>query len=274
MDARTAKLAAWRPRIDTPIVVRLVQAAAICAFLLLAVAGLLILVRRASGALVAPLPAGLLVGWAGLLAVLAVAFRRFIPLAVPIHSRSWLYVIWTAPSAVLLLWSIGLSVAGSGGGLWCLWGLLLLEEGWSWKELPRMPPTRTESRVAPLNAACPPAEAASGLGTLDHSNDEIDESVSQQIVRSRHDDGCEAITGWVRADFAPSSRHATAHVAICPPFSRTPECFAEQMDGPSAQIKVAQVLSHGVRFEIKLDQPADLGARVLVEFSIQERRAD
>jgi hypothetical protein len=41
------------------------------------------------------------------------------------------------------------------------------------------------------------------------------------------------------------------------------------MDGPPAQIKVAQVLPQGVRFEIKLDEPGTEASDVLVEFSIQ-----
>ena len=99
--------------------------------------------------------------------------------------------------------------------------------------------------------------------------DEPDESICQQVVRRREQDGSETIVGWLRTTVPAAARHAAAHVAICPPFGGLPECFAEQMDGPPARIKVAQVLPHGVRFEIKLDEPAAEATDVLVEFSIQ-----
>jgi hypothetical protein len=89
------------------------------------------------------------------------------------------------------------------------------------------------------------------------------------VVRRCEPDGSETIAGWLRAAVPAAARHATAHVAICPPFEGLPECFAEQMDGPPAQVKVAQVLPHGVRFEIKLDERAAEASDVLVEFSIQ-----
>ncbi len=53
-----------------------------------------------------------------------------------------------------------------------------------------------------------------------------------------------------------------------------PQCYAEQMDGPPARLKVAQVLAYGVRFEIKLEEPAEEPTSVVIEFSIHEQPAD
>jgi hypothetical protein len=160
-----------------------------------------------------------------------------------------------------------------------LWGVLALEEGWSWAQFgrraPLPAPRATTAAIAELE---PPAVAmpASNLDALHAPTDleEPDEAICQQLVRRREADGGETLAGWLRAVVPAAARHATAHVAICPPFEGLPACFAEQMDGPPARIKVAQVLPHGVRFEIKLDEPCAQACDVLVEFSIRYGAAD
>ncbi len=92
--------------------------------------------------------------------------------------------------------------------------------------------------------------------------------MSQQFVRRQNAAGGETIEGLLRVRVARGQRHATAHVAICPPLERVGECYAEPCDGPPASVKVAQVLCYGVRFEIKLDEPPDEPASVVVEFAI------
>ena len=234
---------------------------------LLAVAGLLLCVRRAGGALVEPLSAPVLVGLGALLALAAAAFRG----ARQSHGLNWL-----APSAVLLLWGAGLSLhEASRGGLIGLFGLLLVEEGLSWRWLrhnsaaPKDPIALAPRPNATLRESAGSPVALAVLGEADEDL----ETISQQVVRRRQTDGSETIEGWVRAEFAPGQRHATAHLAICPPLDRVPECFAEQMDGPAAQVKIGQVLSYGVRFEVKLDKPAVEASSVIVEFSIHDPAA-
>jgi hypothetical protein len=78
------------------------------------------------------------------------------------------------------------------------------------------------------------------------------------------------LAGWFSAELAAGQRHATAHVAICPPLAGTLACYAEQNDGPEAEVRIAQVLPQGVRFEIKLDRPQGEASRVGIEFSIQQ----
>jgi hypothetical protein len=184
------------------------------------------------------------------------------------RSRGTQYVLWALPSAVLLVWAGGVSLAGTSSlGLVALVGTLLVEEGWSWGSL-RLRAGREGSRLAPP-AVIPPATAGINIRAAQLVADERDETVTQQLVR-RQGDGGEVIEGWVRVDFAASQRHAIAHVAICPPLVRVPKCYAEQFDGPSAALKIAQVLVHGVRLELKLDEPAEEPGGVYVEFSIQE----
>jgi hypothetical protein len=286
MDAPRASGAAWQPHTLSRSSAGIVRAVAVSCFVLLALGGILIAIRRATGALAGPLPAEVLIVCAGTISLAALAFRRMLPLLshAPLARRvSW--ALWAAPSGVLLLWAAGLSAGASGGALVGSCGLLLLEESWSWYQLLRNPATIFEMRGASVaSARLAPAVSPNvvhGVGIEDspeledspESDDAFDHAVSQQTVRRSEDDGSQTISGWVRAEVAAGCRHATAHVAICPPFVHPPECFAEPMDGPPARVKVAQVLSHGVRFEVKLDEPAAEAARVLVEFSIQERSA-
>lgn len=279
MDARTATLGIGSPAIASPDVdslaaAALARAVAAAGFSLLALGGVVILSRRLSGALAAPLSFGTLLVCACLLVAAALVFRAAFQPPARFRERWAEYLFYALPSGVLLLWAIGLSAPGTGGGLIALWGVLLLEEGWSWGQLRRRVPVAPPLESKASNAELP-LSAVSDLGqSLTESEslaeaDEPDEAICQQVVRRRESDGGETIAGWLRAEVPAAARHATAHVAICPPFEGLPQCFAEQMDGPPAQIKVAQVLPHGVRFEIKLDEPGALAADVLVEFSIQ-----
>ena len=68
------------------------------------------------------------------------------------------------------------------------------------------------------------------------------EGVVQQLTRSRAANGTEEISGWLRTSFAAGQRTASVHVAFCPPLGATPELSVEQIDGPEARIKTAQVL--------------------------------
>jgi hypothetical protein len=275
MDARTATLGVDSPAINSPTAAVLARAVALAGFSLLALGGVVILARRLSGSLAAPLSFGTLLACACLLAAAALLFRAMFQPPAWARQRWGEYLFCALPSGVLLLWAIGLSAPGTGGGSIALWGVLLLEEGWSWGQLRRRTPVALPMLARPSHLAELPRPVAAELGqavtdleSLDEENDP-DEAICQQVVRRREPDGSETIAGWLRAAVPAAARHATAHVAICPPFEGLPECFAEQMDGPPAQIKVAQVLPHGVRFEIKLDEPSAVASDVLVEFSIQ-----
>jgi hypothetical protein len=233
---------------------------ALSSLALLGVIGLVVCFRRATGALAEPLSPPVLLGLGVVLAALAVLFRRSLD-EVAAPAARW--VVWLAPTVVLAIWVAGVSLTTtSAWGLAALVGSLLLEEGWSWGRWPPRSPTDVvRPRVA---AATPP-----GARPLPPADDEPLEAVTQRLVR-RREAGGEVIEGLVRVEFAAAQRHATAHLAICPPLARLPQCFAEQADGPAARIKVAQVLTCGVRIDLKLDQPAAEPAEVLVELVIQE----
>lgn len=272
MEASTALGGTIEARSPASLLSGLARTLVVALGAMLLLTGLVVAARRAAGALSVPLSPLVLAGLGIALATLACAFRR--AFAEARVSRVIKLALWAAPTAVLLLWAGAVSLAGSDPvGLVALFGALLLEEGYSWGRWPRagqVPPRRDAGELPATTPAELPAPAAGEFELLDA---ERDAAVTQHVVRRQPGTG-ETIEGWLRCDFEPAQRHATAHLAICPPLVRVPECFAEQMDGPSARIRVAQVLVYGVRFEIRLDQPADEACGVFVEFSIQEPADD
>ncbi len=235
---------------------------------LLALAALLLCVRRATGALNGALPESVLVVCGGILVASALAFRGLWANASNSTSRLSDVARWAAPSGVILLSACGLSSReNSTAGLVGLWGALALVEVWSWRQfLQRSRLPRRKLIVASHRAV--ETVATSSVKSSTAAFD--DERVSQRFARRRTENGGETMEGWVRVEFAVGQRHANAHIAICPPFGNLPQCFAEQMDGPSAEITVAQVLPYGIRCEIKLDEAAQEPDTVTLEFSIQE----
>ncbi len=198
-----------------------------------------------------------------------------------------------APSAVLLLAGVALSLAGSEPlGLAALWTLAALEEVSSLRplflrhpaelvrspegdtlqpepvELPAAELQRGPFRGASVGHSPPEAKVADEPLHPSLDDEPLEPTIVQQFVRRQGVDGGETIEGLLRAHVARGQRHATAHVAICPPLGRVGECFAEACDGPPSSVKVAQLLAHGVRFEIKLDEPAAEADSVVVEFAI------
>lgn len=270
MDALTAVREPSWPRLAASAMVRLGQVMTASVLALLALAALVVVLRRLSGALVEPLPSAVLWCLAAFLAGIAILFRGSFVAHVADQTRARAYALWAAPSVVLLLAAVGLSSRETaGGGLIGLWGLLALEEGWSWS---RWFPEAAASRVAQPAAVAPSGIVASPrtLDIASGGDEACDPAVSQRLVRRRQAEGGEILEGWVRAALVAGQRHAAAHVVICPPFARVAECFAEPSDGPPSQVKVAQVLPYGVRFEIKLDAPAEEPTNVTIEFSIHE----
>ncbi len=277
MDATSIVRPVIWPRVDSPVGSQLARAVLTTLFALMALGALVVCTRRVSGTLHGSLSAAVLVGMAIVLGCSAIVFRGRVAAPADGMRPMIRYILCAAPSLVLALWAVALllpdtSVVGVVGFV----GLLLAEEGWSWG---RMFPTSRRadqpSGARRLDAGTRTAidEPADGGGVLDQT-DAPGEGAMQRMVRRREPDGEQSIEGWVRAEFAPGQRHAMAHLAICPPLERTPQCYAEQSDGPPAQVKIGQVLPYGVRFEIKLDEPASEASEVTVEFSIQERPAE
>jgi hypothetical protein len=109
------------------------------------------------------------------------------------------------------------------------------------------------------------------IGNLPHVG-LLPKEVVQQLTRSQAADGSENLAGWVRLPFAAGQRTGSIHVAFCPPLCATPELLVEQIDGPAARIKTAQLLPYGARLDLKLAVAATEPATVLLQFTARATR--
>ena len=243
--------------------------------LLLLLAALFLWTRRLSGALEHSLPtAGL---WlAGVALVGGSEFLRrcltsdrgtfWVPkdarLRVACHWLGWLPVLvaWLTAAAISLPASPVLGLAG-------LWICLALAGAWAVRRqwtLFSQPGFFLVDRVQVGSAG-----ADHEVATDDELSEEPEEdpNVVQQLVRRREADGGEWVTGTVRVAFAAGQKTAHAHVAFCPPFPATPTCEAEPVSGPDAELKVAQILPQGARFDLRLDELPGEPVDLVVEFA-------
>ena len=275
MEASTAtRRASWSDDALDPLpaLARVLSATVLA---LVAVSAAVIWLRRSEGVLTAPLPALALFAAGAVVGLAAFAFRRGCVTTFGVD-RGQLSSLasFAVPTVVSLLAAGALSLGGSSpAGLLALWLVVGAAEASSWGIALRRPRAARTGEVRellepPARRPLVTAEELTQLGELQENPIE-DLSNLQHFVRRRDENGAEVIEGWIRAEFAASQRHATAHLAICPPFDRTPECYAELGEGPSGEVKVAQVLPWGVRLEIKLDEPTAEPTTAPVEISIQ-----
>lgn len=279
---------AWPKNIDRSIAPRLLRFVIAATLVLVALLGLFVLARRAAGGLVEPLPPLASVVTGAALATLAAGTRRILidrrDVSPATHRRA--LQLSAVVSLALVPWAVGLAIPGAGGGMLALWGLLVVEEGWSWEVLlrrgrttpsERAPQVAQSYRRQPELRAAEPGIDLSQVPTVPdwraESDDRADLDELQRIMRRRLD-GQEIVEGCLQIDLAPGQRHASAHVAICPPLPVKSLCHYEQSSGPEAEVKLGQQLAHGVRFDIKLARAAAAATRVAVDFSILPPRVD
>ncbi len=234
---------------------------------LMAVA-MLLAVRRLAGGLAVPLPPPALIG-TGLSIATAAAGLRFVPCGHRIASKRmrWLFLI--APTVAVVVASAAISLPESStAGVSTMWCIVLAIEIASyaavrlrWRRASSQPvrPSRQRRKKEPevrfdiAHAGGPPHILAEGL--------------AQQIERGVTDESDEFCHGLLRANFAASQRTETVHVSFCPPFMTVPEFHVEQVDGPDAKVKVAQVLPYGARVEVRLNRAPSESVQTVLEFS-------
>ena len=105
------------------------------------------------------------------------------------------------------------------------------------------------------------------LRTIESTTTQIEEvdHTTQKLTYLRTDDATR-VEGWLRVPIEPGQRTLIAHVAFCPAFTRAPQVEAEPVDGPDCSIRATTILPWGVRFEIKLDEPAEVASDATMEF--------
>ncbi len=254
---------------------------------LLCLTALMVVWRRAAGALSHPLPSVALIAVGVTIAAVAVGIRligRFqSPTESPpiaLNSRTPSIAILTTASVLAL--GVALSLPGTTvGGLAAFWAVLIIEEFWAWRPnalrllrrgsaAPRPVRFDRAERHSPHQPLAGTSLAPSSPETAFDSSAIPPGDVLQQLTRSLSNDGIEQLAGWLRMPFSVGQRTASVHVAFCPPFSKTPELSVEQLDGPTARIKTAQLLPHGARLDLKLATTAEEPSAVLLKFSARE----
>jgi hypothetical protein len=87
-------------------------------------------------------------------------------------------------------------------------------------------------------------------GNLDRPNDAF--KITQRVLRGVWQDGGERIEAELWTEFGPEVQLRILHLAFCPPFGGVPRVQVEQLEGPPARVRLAQLFPHGVRIEVKL----------------------
>ena len=250
----------------------------------LSAAALVVVARRLAGALQTPLEPALLLTAGTLIAATAAAIRLGWRLTSSTSFTSWsdrVVMVFTSLAAVSL--TAGLCLPGT-PVVWIatLACLVALEElgmlGWLMHRRARRSREKTPRpiHVDAAHAAIPHAKCVNAAlkpsALFDATEAPFPDEVTQQLTRSQAADGAEEFSGWLRMPFAAGQRTGNVHVAFCPPLSAVPELHVEQIDGPTARIKTAQVLPYGVRLDLKLAVTAEEPACVLLQFAARAAR--
>jgi hypothetical protein len=219
----------WREAVSTRGQLRGdVRAVFIASLVFLLGIGVFLCARRLNGTLAAPLTPVSLIAIAAVLLLWACAIR------LRLRDR---HFVWL-PAIVLALFAIACSYPAERGIDWLVWLTVFAVYG-------LLPATRRSPAIAPSSPT---------------------DVVLQQLSRSRTAEGVEVVRGTLVAEFAPSERSATLHVAFCPPFERLPEIDIEPADGPDCDAKVAQLLHQGARIEVRLSRASTSLEQVTIEF--------
>ena len=237
---------------------------------------------------------------ASLLAVRAVADARTVPLdavivlavIIPsaastsllrISARPWVTrrywsdrAIVVLPSIFLLLIAMALSY-NAPAWLSLIWGVVFAAEGIAWygtstnrtEREPRRS-DRTDSPRQPGVPTAPEHHVRLRLPYDVNKSAELEAHMTQSILRSRGDDGAEAIHAQLRAEFAARERTQSLHLAFCPPLNTVPTVQLEQLSGPRASLKVAQIQSFGTRIDLRLLGESDEACSVVVRVTARE----
>jgi hypothetical protein len=131
--------------------------------------------------------------------------------------------------------------------------------------------TLTLPRISPASEGPPNENPASGRSSAvrqvpESGETALDCDVVQQLTRAVDAAGRDTLVGQVRVTFEPGARSQRAHVAFCPPFATVPTIALERNDPSGPQVRIGQVLTQGVRFDLKRRSGSDLGEEVEIRF--------
>jgi hypothetical protein len=195
-------------------------------------------VRRAAGALTAPLPTLQLVATAAVMLIWAVIVREF-------TAKRPLF-FWISLSTLLLV-AVACSFPAVRVVDWLVW----------------LPAIGVVAAL-PFTVKGEPENVPTVQPQLANANDTL-ERVLQQVTRLRTAEGNDAVRATLTAEFAPGDRQTTAYVGFCPPFELLPEVEANIADDSEADVKLTQVLHNGAQLEVRLSEPAEEATAVSIE---------
>jgi hypothetical protein len=212
----------------------------------LAVAAFL-LARRAVGAFSSSLPVPQLLVTVAAITVWALIVRE-------LSRRTLLFLSLTM--VVILLLALACSYPGNRIIDWLAWPTAMFVVVLC---PPPVRPTHTQPQRVRISTAklteCHAADA---------------EHILQEFTRVRAADGHEAIHGTLIGEFGPGERHATLHIAFCPPFEHLPQVEVNVADDSDATVKLTQALCNGARLEVRLPEPASENTSVTIELFASE----
>jgi hypothetical protein len=257
---------------------KLVTAALLAAATPLTILALLVFIRRLLGAFERPAPPAMLIASALTIGVFAYVSRwlwwSLAPSrgagAGPSPAGMQAVVKWT-PSVAIVLLTIGLSWPLSRLVDWIAWVPLWIADILWRARFAAGRPTACSKRAiagAPEAADPPPGFAADTERDIPAGA-----TIVQHLTRFRDQEGHESVAGTLRADFAPGQRTTEVFVGFCPPFNGTPSVEVEQSSGPHARLSIPHVVSHGVRVDIKLKEPASTADTVVLDLYASGRAA-
>ena len=222
---------------------RRVPALILGSILFVAAISLFLFVRRAMGALTAPIGISQLIGTATVLCLWALIVREF-------TAKRAIY-FWMSLGTILLV-AVACSFPVTRAVDWLVW-------------LPAI------GCVAMLPLATRMMPQFSGR----HRSSAIEtdanpEQVLQQLTRFRTAAGKDAIRGTLAAEFEAGERQTTVYVGFCPPFELLPQAEVNATDDFDADVKLIQVLHNGAQLDVRLTEPAEEETTVSIEFFASE----
>ncbi len=271
MSAPTIKT--WQPLHVSSHQSRLLVPTVVSVVSLMIAIGLLLTVRRLSGAFTADLPRPTLLLTALVSVSVAASARRVWRQMFPLDFENVHYFSWSdqfigwGSSSVPFLMMIGTCFPGERISDWLIWlPLLVLDQFWRQDFFDG---GHTDYQVGIV----PPFAVSGDENFYRHnSGDSLTlppeiPDCTQQVFRVREADGREAIYASFQVDFEVGQRYASAYVGFCPPLACQPIIEADPYEGPAAELKVVQAFSHGARIDLKLATTSDSPTQVLVDLA-------
>jgi len=216
---------------------------------MLLASAVLFAMRRLTGALEEPLPTTTLLAAMVLASLAALVTVRAVDIT---QAVGW--CVASVAAALVVMLGAALSVPGtSSTALTMLWLSTLVMVGAIATDVIVRGRVRGEHATAQAARHTPMALGEARAIADPHDKAPDDRDVWQQLSRARTEDGEDRLEGWVRVECSAGQRGEVVHLAFCPPFQRIPKLEAHCQSGPSARIKVTQLLPYAARIELRLD---------------------